>query len=86
MEDRSNQIKDLLTNAKVEIEDYKGILSYYREIEESLLKTKEALKHAHVENLRLKENNEVFESIFYKKIIVFFMSYYKFSCVIEFFI
>ena len=64
LEDRSNEIKDLLTNAKVEIEDYKGILSYYREIEESLLKTKEALKHSHAENLRLKEENEVFESNF----------------------
>lgn len=63
LEDRSNQIKDLLTNAKVEIEDYKSILSYYREIEERLLKTKEDLKHAHAENLRLKENNETFESI-----------------------
>jgi len=62
LEDGTNQIKELLSNAKVEIEDYKGILSYYKEIDESLKKNKEALKRAQAENHRLKENNETLDS------------------------
>ena len=30
LEDRSNHIKDLLRNAKLEIEDYQGMLAYYK--------------------------------------------------------
>ena len=57
LEDRSNQLKELFINAKVEIEDYKEILNYQKGIEESLKKSKETLKIVQEENFNLKEKN-----------------------------
>lgn len=68
LEDRSNQLKELFINAKVEIEDYKEILNYQKGIEESLKKSKETLKIIQEENINLKEKNRFLQG---KKIIFF---------------